>query len=60
MLQIYEVANFNLMEFASIYNEFINTEEAKDLTVQFMEKDGKIRTIQLKNVAAIRNEVKVI
>jgi hypothetical protein len=58
MLQIYEVANFNLLEFASIYNEFVNTEEPKELTVQYMDKNGKINTIQIKNVAAMKQEVK--
>ena len=41
-IQPYEIANFNLMEFASIYNDFIDTNNEKEMQVQYMDKDGNI------------------
>ena len=57
-VQPYEIANFNLIEFASVYNDFIDTNNEKEMQVQYMDKDGNIYTITLKNVAAITKTIK--
>jgi len=57
-LQPYEIANFNLMEFASIYNDFIDTNNEKEMSVQYMDKDGNLYNINLKNVASITKTIK--
>jgi len=57
-IQPYEIANFNLIEFASVYNDFIDTNNEKEMQVQYMDKDGNIYNITLKNVAAITKTIK--
>ena len=53
-VDIFDVANFNLMEFSRIYNSFINTEEEMTLNLKYMDDEGKIHEISIKNIAGIK------
>jgi len=53
-VDIFDVANFNLIEFSRIYNSFINTEEEMTLNLKYMDAEGKIHEISIKNIAGIK------
>ena len=57
-IQPYEMANFNLIEFASIYNKFIDMNQAIEINTQWMDKDGLIHDVKIENVAMTRNLLK--
>jgi len=57
-IQPYEIANFNLIEFASIYNKFIDTNDPAEIDVQWMDKDGNFKNVKIENVASIKETIK--
>ena len=56
-LNIYDV-NFNLMQFAGIYNDFIDTTTPKQLKLQFIDESGELKQVTIDNVNIIRSEIK--
>ena len=56
-VQPYEIANFNLISFASMYNNFVSY-DPKEMQVQYMDEEGVIKTITVKNIGMITDEVK--
>jgi hypothetical protein len=56
-VNIYDV-NFNLMQFASIYNDFIDTTTPKQLNLQFIDENGELKQVTIDNVNIIRSEIR--
>jgi len=55
-MSIYDV-NFNLMQFASVYNDFIDTVNPKTMILQRI-VNKEILSVEIENVASIKNKLK--
>lgn len=53
----FDVANFNLIEFANIYNDFIDTNNPKTIQVQLKDENGNIVTKNIDNVGKIIDNI---
>ena len=50
----FDVASFNLIEFANIYSDFIDTNNPKTIQVQLKDNNGNIVTKNIDNVGKIK------
>jgi len=53
-IQPYEVANFNLIQFATIYNDFISS-QPKELEVEYIDANFNKSIIKIQNVGMIKD-----
>ena len=53
----WEDINDNIVNFSLVVNDMFNTEEEKDVTWVYKDKDGVLRTVTMPNVAKIAKQL---